>query len=94
MPETMLQTGGAFSTESEDRQRCTIRWMLSKGELLSKNGEQVPRILGVTVDVSDVKRAQFQLEQLAKRLMDEQERNGKNSANCTTTWTASGAAGD
>jgi PAS domain S-box-containing protein len=76
--ETMLQTGGAFSTEFRMIARDgTIRWMLSKGELLSKNGEQVPRILGVTVDVSDVKRAQFQLEQLAKRLMDAQEEERK-----------------
>jgi PAS domain S-box-containing protein len=76
--ETMLQTGGAFSTEFRMIARDgTIRWMLSKGELLRKDGEQVPRILGVTVDVSDVKRAQFQLEQLAKRLMEAQEEERK-----------------
>ena len=76
--ETMLQTGGAFSTEFRMIARDgTIRWMLSKGELLRKNGEQVARILGVTVDVSDVKRAQFQLEQLAKRLMEAQEEERK-----------------
>jgi len=76
--ETILQTGGAFSTEFRMIARDgTIRWMLSKGELLRKTGEQVPRILGVTVDVSDVKRAQFQLEQLAKRLMEAQEEERK-----------------
>jgi signal transduction histidine kinase len=55
----------------------TIRWMLGKGELLNKTGESVPRILGVTVDVSEVKRAQFQLQQLAKRLMEAQEEERK-----------------
>jgi PAS domain S-box-containing protein len=76
--ETRLQTGGAFSTEFRMIARDgSIRWMLSKGELLRKDGEQVPRILGVTVDVSDVKRAQFQLEQLAKRLMEAQEEERK-----------------
>ena len=72
--ETILQTGGAFSTESRMIARDgSIRWMLIKGELLRTTGEESPRILGVTVDVSDVKRAQFQLEQLAKRLMEAQE---------------------
>jgi PAS domain S-box-containing protein len=76
--ETMLQTGGAFSTEFRMIARDgTIRWMLSKGESLRKDGERVARILGVTVDVSDVKRAQFQLEQLAKRLMEAQEEERK-----------------
>jgi PAS domain S-box-containing protein len=72
--DTILQTGGAFSTEFGMIARDgTIRWMLVKGELLHKTGAQVPRILGVTVDISEVKRAQFQLEQLAKRLMEAQE---------------------
>ena len=76
--ETILQTGGAFSTEFRMIERDgTIRWMLVKGELLRKTGEQVPRVLGVTVDVSEVKRAQFQLEQLAKRLMEAQEEERK-----------------
>jgi PAS domain S-box-containing protein len=76
--ETILQTGGAFSTEFRMIARDgTIRWMMVKGELLRKTGEQVPRILGVTVDVSDMKRAQFQLEQFAKRLMEAQEQERK-----------------
>jgi len=69
-----------------DRQRWHHPLDAEQRRILSKNGEQVPRILGVTVDVSDVKRAQFQLEQLAKRLMDAQEEERKRiSANCTTT---------
>jgi signal transduction histidine kinase len=76
--ETILQTGGAFSTEARMIARDgSIRWMLIKGELLRKESEESPRILGVTVDVSDVKRAQFQLEQLAKRLMEAQEEERK-----------------
>jgi PAS domain S-box-containing protein len=76
--ETMLQTGGAFSTESRMTARDgSIRWMLIKGELLRKASEESPRILGVTVDVSDVKHVQFQLEQLAKRLMEAQEEERK-----------------
>jgi PAS domain S-box-containing protein len=76
--ETVLKTGGAFSAEFRMTARDgTIRWMLGKGELLRKTGERAPRILGVTVDVSDVKRAQFQLEELAKRLMAAQEEERK-----------------
>src|SRR6266481_5816295 len=76
--DNILQTGGAFSAEFRMIAKDgTIRWMLGKGELLNKTGESVPRILGVTVDVSDVKRAQFQLEQLAKRLMEAQEEERK-----------------
>jgi PAS domain S-box-containing protein len=76
--DNILQTGGAFSAEFRMIAKDgTIRWMLGKGELLSRNGENVPRILGVTVDVSEVKRAQFQLEQLAKRLMEAQEEERK-----------------
>ncbi len=76
--DTMLQTGGSFSTESRMIARDgSIRWMLVKGELLRKALEESPRILGVAVDVSDVKRAQFQLEQLAKRLMEAQEEERK-----------------
>jgi len=55
----------------------TIDGCWEKGELLRKTGESVPRILGVTVDVSEVKRAQFRLEQLAKRLMEAQEEERK-----------------
>jgi PAS domain S-box-containing protein len=76
--ETLLQTGGAFSAEFRMIARDgTIRWMLGKGELQRKSGERVTRILGVTVDVSEVKRAQFQLQQLAKRLMEAQEEERK-----------------
>ena len=76
--DNILHTGGAFSAEFRMIAKDgTIRWMLGKGELLNKTGESVPRILGVTVDVSDVKRAQFQLEQLAKRLMEAQEEERK-----------------
>jgi PAS domain S-box-containing protein len=76
--ETILKTGGAFSAEFRMIARDgTTRWMLGKGELLRTAGETVPRILGVTIDVSEVKRAQFQLEQLAKRLMEAQEEERK-----------------
>jgi PAS domain S-box-containing protein len=76
--ETILQTGGAFSTESRMIARDgSIRWMLIKGELLRKASEESARILGVTVDVSDIKHVQFQLEQLAKRLMEAQEEERK-----------------
>jgi signal transduction histidine kinase len=76
--ETILETGGAFSTECRMIARNgSIRWMLVKGELLRKTGEESPRILGVTVDVSDLKRAQSQLEQLAKRSMEAQEEERK-----------------
>src|SRR6266481_2775565 len=76
--DNILQTGGAFSAEFRMIAKDgTIRWMLGKGELLNRTGESVPRILGVTVDVSEVKRAQFQLEQLAKRLMEAQEEERK-----------------
>lgn len=76
--KTILQTGGKFSAEFRMIAKdSSIRWMLGKGELLTKDGESVPRIVGVTVDVSEVKRVQFQLEQLTKRLMEAQEEERK-----------------
>ncbi|HEY6126869.1 MAG TPA: PAS domain S-box protein [Candidatus Acidoferrum sp.] len=76
--KTMLRTGGTFSTEFRMIAKdSSVRWMLGKGELLTKDGESVPRIVGVTVDVSEVKRAQFQLQQLTKRLMEAQEEERK-----------------
>jgi signal transduction histidine kinase len=47
--------------------------MLGKGELLCKPGDSRGRIAGVTLDVSELKQAQVELQQLAKRLMEAQE---------------------
>ncbi len=70
----ILRKGGVFSTEFRMIAKDgSDRWMLGKGELLKRAEDAAPKIVGVTVDVSEVKRAQFQLQQLAKRLMEAQE---------------------
>jgi signal transduction histidine kinase len=47
--------------------------MLGKGELLRQAGQANTKIAGVTLDVSELKRAQLELQELAKRLMEAQE---------------------
>jgi PAS domain S-box-containing protein len=66
--------GGAFATEFRMFGKDgTTRWMLGKGELLQKGPGEKSRIAGVTIDVSELKRTQIELQQLAKRLMEAQE---------------------
>jgi PAS domain S-box-containing protein len=76
--DQVLKSGGAFSTEfrmfAEDG---GVRWMLVKGELQRKRCEHDPRFVGVAIDVSEMKRAQLQLQELAKRLMQAQEEERK-----------------
>ena len=74
----VLKSGGAFSTEFRMiAQDGSLRWMLGKGELLRKGGEDNPKLVGVTIDVSEMKSAQLQLQELAKRLMQAQEEERK-----------------
>ena len=74
----IMVEGGKFSAEFRMFGRDgTIRWMLGKGELLRKEGERFGRISGVTIDVSELKLTQIELEQLAKRLMEAQEEERK-----------------
>jgi len=71
----IFNEGGAFSTEFRMfAKNGTIRWMLGKGELLRKAGlNGTGKIVGVTLDVSELKRTQVELQELAKRLMEAQE---------------------
>jgi len=74
----IMVEGGKFSAEFRMFGRDgTIRWMLGKGELLRKEGERFGRIAGVTIDISELKLTQNELEQLAKRLMEAQEEERK-----------------
>ena len=71
----IINEGGAFSAEFRMfAKNGAIRWMLGKGEFLpnpNENGRG--KIAGVTLDVSELKRTQVELQQLTKRLMEAQE---------------------
>lgn len=71
----IISEGGSFSAEFRMFARNgSIRWMLGKGELLRTTGESGPgKIAGVTLDVSELKRTQVELQELAKRLMEAHE---------------------
>ena len=71
----VIHEGGVFSTEFRMfAKNGSIRWMLGKGELVRKEGEAGPgKIAGVTLDVSQLKATQLELQQLAKRLMEAHE---------------------
>ena len=71
----IINEGGIFSAEFRMFARNgAIRWMLGKGEFLRKEGDSGPgKIAGVTLDVSELKRTQVELQQLANRLMEAQE---------------------
>jgi PAS domain S-box len=71
----IINEGGAFSAEFRMfAKNGAIRWMLGKGELLRNPNESGRgKIAGVTLDVSELKRTQVELQQLAKRLMEAQE---------------------
>jgi PAS domain S-box-containing protein len=71
----IINEGGSFSAEFRMFARNgSIRWMLGKGELLRSGAESgLGKIAGVTLDVSELKRTQVQLQELAKRLMEAHE---------------------
>jgi PAS domain S-box-containing protein len=71
----IINEGGSFSSEFRMfAKNGSIRWMLGKGELLRNEGEAGPgKIAGVTLDVSELKRTQVELQELAKRLMEAHE---------------------
>jgi len=71
----IITEGGAFSAEFRMfAKNGSIRWMLGKGELIRKEGDSGPgKIAGVTLDVSELKRTQVELQELAKRLMEAHE---------------------
>ena len=71
----ILNEGGSFNAEFRMFARNgSIRWMLGKGELLRSAAESGPgKIAGVTLDVSELKRTQVELQELAKRLMEAHE---------------------
>jgi PAS domain S-box-containing protein len=71
----IINEGGVFSTEFRMfAKNGSIRWMLGKGELLHNPGETGPgKIAGVTLDISELKRTQLDLQHLAKRLMEAHE---------------------
>src|SRR5205807_5302692 len=76
--DEVLKSGGDFSTEFRMFARDgSIRWKLGKGELLRKSGDNHPTLVGVTIDVSEMKNAQVQLQELAKHLMQAQEEERK-----------------
>ena len=70
----IINEGGSFAAEFRMFARNgSIRWMLGKGELL-RTGESGPgKIAGVTLDVSELKRTQVELQELAKHLMEAHE---------------------
>lgn len=73
----IMNEGGSFSAEFRMFGKDgSIRWMLGKGERVAE-GETNGRIAGVTIDVSELKRAQIELRELAKRLMAAQEEERK-----------------
>jgi len=70
----VLESGGDFSAEFRMIAKDgSVRWMLGKGELLQTGGDSSSKIIGVTVDISEIKRAHVQLQEFAKRLMEAQE---------------------
>jgi len=70
----IMNEGGAFTAEFRMFGRDgTTRWMLGKGELLRRGPGGKRLIAGVTIDVSELKRTQIELQQLAKKLMEAQE---------------------
>lgn len=71
----IINEGGAFSMEFRMfAKNGSIRWMLGKGELLRRQGEAGPgKVAGVTLDVSELKATQVELQQLARRLMKAHE---------------------
>ena len=71
----IIDEGGAFDAEFRMfGKNGSLRWMLGKGELLRKAGESGPgKVAGVTLDVSELKRTQIELRELAQRLMEAQE---------------------
>lgn len=70
----IINEGGAFNAEFRMfGKNGSIRWMLGKGELLHKAGESPGKVAGVTLDVSELKRTQVELRELAKRLMEAHE---------------------
>jgi signal transduction histidine kinase len=70
----VLETGGDFSTEFRTIAKDgSLHWMLGKGELRRNSGNSSSKIIGVTVDISEIKRAHLQLQEFAKRLMKAQE---------------------
>jgi PAS domain S-box-containing protein len=76
--ERIVRDGGVFSTEFRMIGKDgSVRWMLGKGELSNRAADSSPKIVGVTVDVSGIKRAQLELQELAKRLMEAQEAERK-----------------
>jgi PAS domain S-box-containing protein len=78
LAEQIVKSGGVFSTEFRMIGKDgSVRWMLGKGELSRKSTSESPKIVGVTVDVSGLKRAQLELQELAKRLMEAQEAERK-----------------
>jgi PAS domain S-box-containing protein len=74
----VLQSGGEFSAEfrmmTDDG---ATRWMLSKGELAGKIGSANAKIVGVAVDITEIKSAQLEMQRLAKQLMVAQEEERK-----------------
>lgn len=70
----VMNEGGAFTAEFRMFGKDgSTRWMLGKGELLRKGPGEKGRIAGVTIDVSELKRTQVELQQLTRRLMEAQE---------------------
>jgi len=76
--QEIVRSGGVFSTEFRMIGKDgTVRWMLGRGRLSQRSTSQSPKIVGVTVDVSGLKQAQLELQELAKRLMEAQEAERK-----------------
>lgn len=75
LADRIINEGGTFSAEFRMfAKNGSIRWMLGKGELLHKLNEPgTGKIAGVTLDVSELKRTQVELQELAKRLMEAHE---------------------
>jgi len=71
----VISEGGTFSVEFRMfAKNGSIRWMLGKGELIGKKDGTGPgKVSGVTLDVSELKRTQLELQELAKRLMEAHE---------------------
>jgi PAS domain S-box-containing protein len=72
--DNTLRQAGDFSVEYRalDKQNV-VRWMLSKGRAIYSETGQPIRVLGVNVDITDLKLAQLELHNLTARLIQAQE---------------------
>ncbi len=74
LAEQTLGSGSSFSSQFRvvDRQRTT-HWILAKGKIARDQTGRAVRMVGVNVDISELKRRDNELQKLARRLIEAQE---------------------